>query len=336
MCFLWPEHFVFLLLLIPLAVLYGYGFRRRMRAIELLAGVRETLVAERKQLLLRTMMQFVALAMFLLALTGAQLCRVERIVFRKGADIVFILDVSSSMLATDVSPSRLEEARRSVRRISETVPEGRRSLLLFAASPLVQCPLTSDRAAFDALLGMASPALVENQGSAFSPALDLALRLTDVPAASTGSEPVGSEKILVLLSDGEDHEGGVDAAAKRIRKADVSLFVLGFGRGEAFLPDTARPGSVKLDASGDAVKTRFSAGTLQRLAATAGGRYYHVSQSDTANDLVAARINDIVARSRVVPVFERGYPFYPWLLGIGLLLLFGESVLRVAPKPSNA
>lgn len=330
MCFSWPEHSGFLLLLIPLVVLFGFGFMRQIEARELFARGSEVTGSGRKRQFLSRMLQFSGIAMLLFALTGPGLCRGDRVMFRKGADVVFMLDVSSSMLAADVAPDRLELARDAVLRISSRVPEGRRALLLFAGAPLAQCPLTHDRDAFEALLGMASPVLIEEQGTAFGPAVDQSLRLLSVPSAK-GGDVVNGEKIMVLLSDGEDHEGGVAAAAEKVRRAGVSLFVLGVGRrGEAVIPDLLHPGEVKRDEGGDAVKTRFTPETLMKLARASGGLYVDAAAGrDSVYDRVAARINRIVEGSRlVVSSSAGGYPLYYHLLGTGIALLLCERILR--------
>ena len=336
MCFAWPEHSGYLLLLIPLAVLLGYGFMRQIEARELLAGEAAGSDFCRKRLFFSCMLQFSGIALLLLALTGPQCCRGTRVMLRKGADVVFLLDVSSSMLAADVSPDRLELARHAALRISSLVPEGRKALLLFAGAPLVQCPLTSDRDAFEALLGMASPALVEEQGTAFGAALDQALKLAAVPASRGGDGTPGEEKIMVLISDGEDHEGGVAAAAEKLRRNGISLFVLGAGsRGDALVPDFLHPGEMKRDEAGNAVKTRFTPRTLQQLARESGGMYADAAGGERVYGLVAERINRIVERSRLVPVPSGGYPLYHYLLGAGMGLLMAERFLRGKKDPQG-
>lgn len=333
MCFAWPEHFGYLLLLIPLAVLFGYGYMRQMQARErlVLSGPAGSGIngSAQRVFLVRRMLQFTGIALLLISLAGPQLCRGNRVTLRKGADLVFMLDVSNSMLARDVLPDRLEAARDAALRIGGSVREGRRALLLFAGSPLVQCPLTYDREAFSALLGMATPALIEEQGTSFLPAVELALKLF------TGSVPLDSdgtaegERIVVLLSDGEDHEGATAAAAAKLRRNGVSLFVLGFGsRNGADIPDPRRPGLKKLDGAGRVVTTRFSPQTLRQLASASGGFYFEGAGGDAVYDEVALRIDRIVSRSRLVSAPLGSEPLYHYFLGAGMLLLLVERALH--------
>jgi len=328
MCFAWPENSGYLLLLIPLAVLFGYGFMRQIQARERFAGRGMIRAPGRRRLLLGRVLHFSAIALLLFALAGPQLCRGQRALFRKGADVVFMLDVSSSMLAADVPPDRLERARDAALRISSQVPAGRRALLLFAAAPLVQCPLTHDRDAFEALIGMASPVLVEEQGTSFAPAFEQALELFAVPTSNGGDGRFRAERIVVLLSDGEDHTEGAVAAAGKLGRAGVTLFVLGTGgRGEALIADPLHPGEVKRDREGNAVKTRFNPLALRQVARASGGLYFDTAGGDGVYDDVAGRIRRIVAGSRLVSVPADGYPLYHYVLGVGVLLLLIERVL---------
>ncbi|MBN1278345.1 MAG: VWA domain-containing protein [Chlorobiaceae bacterium] len=329
MCFAWPDNFVYLLLLIPLAVLFGYGFMRRKEAQSLFQGGPRADDTIRRMLLVRMVLHYTGIALLLISLAGPRLCHGTRMVLRQSADVVFMLDISNSMLAGDVVPTRLERAREGVRRISVLMPESRRALLLFAAKPLVQCPLTSDREAFEALLGMASPALIEEQGTSFGKSFGQAIALFSPTRAPVGSGRIDTERIVVMLSDGEDHEGGAEAAAKRLGRAGIQLFVLGVGSpGKSVIPDPQHPGQVKRDAAGSAVLTRFDPETLRRLAAAAGGVYIDIGGSEAPVEAVAQRIGSIVAASRPVAVpAGGGTPLSPCLLGVALFLLLVERIM---------
>ncbi|MBM3162851.1 MAG: VWA domain-containing protein [Chlorobi bacterium] len=329
MCFAWPDNSGYLLLLIPLAVLFGYGYMRQMQARERLGPA--AAAGGENRLFFCLMLQFAAIAILLFALTGPQLCGGKRVVFRKGADVVFMLDVSGSMLAADVPSNRLERAKDAARFIGARIGDGRLALLLFAGSPLVQCPLTLDREVFDALLAASSPDLVETKGTSFAPAIDLALRLFAAPRRAGGDGAASPERIVVLLSDGEDHEGGLAAAAEKLKRAGVTLFVLGAGsRTDALVPDPRYPGGVRRDAAGAVVRTRFSPATLEKLAVGANGLYFDTAGGDAVYDHVAQRIERIVEASRPVPVPSGGSPLYHGLPGGAMALLLVERFLRVS------
>jgi Ca-activated chloride channel family protein len=249
-------------------------------------------------------------------------------VLRKGADIVFVLDVSRSMRARDVLPDRLGQAKQEISSISRAVTGGRRAILLFAASPLVQCPLTSDREAFDALLGMASPELIEEQGTSFRAALDLAGRLLEPASEARMASGVKGEKILVLLSDGEDHAGEVQRAVQQLKKANVHLFVIGVGmRQPAVIPLGEAGNGVKRDERGRVVMSSFRGEVLQMLARDAAGYYFRSSAEHAVYREVSERINRIAASSRWVMEPGEREPLYRYFLAAGLFFLLVETMI---------
>jgi len=233
MSFAWPENIGYLLLLIPLAVLLGYGVIRQLQACEVVASplMADTMMPGSRLwvLILKKVLLFCGIGLLLFSLSGPRLCSGGRPVLRKGADLVFVLDISRSMRARDVSPDRLGQAKHEIFSISRAVRGGRRAILLFAAAPLVQCPLTTDQEAFEALLWMASPDLIEEQGTVFRSALELSRKLLKTEMENINESGIKGEKIVVMLSDGEDHDGDFLAEAKKIKKDGIHLFVVGVG-----------------------------------------------------------------------------------------------------------
>lgn len=303
MCFAWPENIVFLLLLIPLAVVLGYGVLRELHIRELVVGapVADVMIprVRRWVIILKKALLFLSIAFLLIALTGPSLCSGGKPVLRNGADLLFMLDVSRSMTAKDVLPNRLDQAKQEILRISRTVRGGRRAMLLFAGAPLVQCPLSADQAAFDALLGMASPDLIEEQGTAFHDALELAVTLLHPSSESQSTSEIKGEKIIVLLSDGEDHAGDIRSAALQLQKAGIHLFVIGVGMVQpAALP--LEGGGAKRDEHGRVVMSSFRPETLQALARDAGGSYFRSRAEQAVSGDVSEKINRMAAASRWV------------------------------------
>ncbi len=331
MCFAWPENIVYLLLLIPLAVFLGYGVMRAFQVRELLVdpAMADAIMPPLRlgKVLLKKGLLFSALALLLVALTGPRWCSGGRPVPRKGADLVFMLDISRSMMARDVLPDRLGQAKQEVSSISHAVHGGRRAILLFAGAPLVQCPLTTDKEAFDALLGMASPDLVEEQGTSFRAALQLAATLLEPVSENRLVPGLKGEKILVLLSDGEDHAGDIQAAARQLKKAGVHLFVIGVGmRQPVVIPQGAV--GLKRDEHGLVVMSSFRPETLQALARDAGGFYYRSRAEHPVFMEVSERINRMEAASRwMMEPAEHDASLSRSVLALALLLLLAETML---------
>ena len=332
MCFAWPENIGYLLLLMPLALILGYGFMRQRQTREAVVG---HLVAEgmmrgvpMRVVVVKKVLLFCGIALLLFATAGPRFCSGGRPVLRKGADIVFMLDVSRSMRARDVLPDRLGQAKQEISTISRAVAGGRRALLLFAASPLVQCPLTTDREAFDALLGMASPDLIEEQGTSFRAAFELAGNLLEPQSERGVASSVKGEKIVVLLSDGEDHAGEVQEAVQLLKESGIHLFVIGVGmRQPVEIPVGEAADQVKRDENGKVVMTSFRPETLQRLARDAGGLYFRSKADQTVYGDVSNRINRIAAASRWVMEPGEREPLYRYFLAAGLVFLLAETII---------
>lgn len=340
MCFEWPENIGFLLLLIPLAVVLGYGVIRQMNAREevvcpVLAASMMPFVSFRV-LVVKKILIFIAVALALFSMTGPRLCNGGKPVLRKGVDIVFMLDVSRSMLARDVLPDRLSQAKFEISRISHEVRGGRRSIILFAAEPLVQCPLTSDREAFDALLGMASPDLIEQQGTGFRSALEMARSLLEPASEMQIAAHTKGEKIVVLLSDGEDHSGGFITAAERLKKKGVRFFVAGVGTASpSVIPLEGSGTEVRRDANGRPVTTSFNPESLRSIATAAGGTYLRSSADHLVYRDIAAAINRIAASSRWVMEPSETRPLDRYVLAAAFLLLFAETLTGRGWRPKR-
>lgn len=244
---------------------------------------------------------------------------------RKGADLVFVLDISRSMRARDVSPDRLGQAKHEIFSISRAVRGGRRAILLFAAAPLVQCPLTTDQEAFEALLWMASPDLIEEQGTVFRSALELSRKLLKTEMENINESGIKGEKIVVMLSDGEDHDGDFLAEAKKIKKDGIHLFVVGVGMSSPVVIPL-EGGGVKMDELGKAVMTSFRDETLQKLAHETGGLYFRDKGDNSVNSEISDRINRIAAASRWVMEPVERVPLAQYFLAAGLFFLLAETM----------
>ncbi|MEI6638577.1 MAG: VWA domain-containing protein [Chlorobium sp.] len=330
MCFAFPENIGYLLLLGPLAVLLGYGVIRELhiRSAVVAVPVADAMMPRMQlwRVILKKFALFFGIASLLIALTGPSLCSGEKPVLRSGADLLFVLDVSRSMRAKDVLPDRLGQAKQEIIRISHDVRGGRRATLLFAGAPLVQCPLTTDQAAFDALLGMASPELIEEQGTAFRPALELAAALLRPASEVRGTSETKGEKIVVLLSDGEDHAGDLRSAAFQLQKEGIHLFVIGVGMPQpVVIPSEG--GAPKRDERGRVVMSSFRAEPLQALARDTGGAYFRSRAGHTVSREVSEGINRMAAASRWVMEPADREPISNYFLVAASLFLLSETMI---------
>ncbi len=189
----------------------------------------------------------------------------------EGTDVLIALDVSMSMLAKDVTPSRLERAKSAARLIAESVDGGRIGLIVFAGDAFLQCPLTADKGAFMMFLDSASPDSVRVQGTDIGRMLSVAERVYTRKRLTS--------KMLIVITDGEDHEGGVDLQAEKFSEIGVSVYAVGLGGGGELIPSMSREdtGNFYRDKDGVLIKTVKNEGLLKNLASKTGGFYTDIT-----------------------------------------------------------
>lgn len=324
MCFARPGYLVLLWLIVPLIALVVYGARRKLlvwKRLDAGGGVSGVLPAlSFRKFLLRRVLLLVSSALMLLAAAGPELCSGQKPVRRKGVDVIFMLDVSNSMYARDVAPDRLSRARSELLMISRSRSEGRKALLLFAGAPVVQCPLTGDEEDFEMLLDMATPDLIASQGTDYRRAFEAALRL-----AESGRGATGSETVLVLASDGEDHGAGLDDIAESLKRQGVHLHVIGVGSAQPV--PIPMPGGTKLDRSGRVVMTAFRPDLLASFIKAADGSFYYSRPEAPVHDAVSADIAAESATAGWVTVPGNRVPVHQELVSAALLLFVAASMM---------
>jgi Ca-activated chloride channel homolog len=325
MCFSRPEYLIYLWLVVPALAFALYGTRRKLRIRRRLAvgSSDPTIVPEYRfsRLFGRRAMFCMAIALFFFAMAGPELCRGQKPVRRTGVDVLFMLDVSTSMLARDVEPDRLSRAKSEILQISRSLDGGRRGLMLFAATPVIQCPLTNDHELFETLLDMASPDQAEAQGTVYRRAFDTARQLV-----SEAKRESGSNTVLVLVGDGEDHSGSLGIAVAGLKATGTGFYAIGVGSGRAVpipLPASAGEQSfLKLDSRGEVVMSAFRPDFFAQVVRASGGQFYH-SRPDAP---VAARVSESIARrlasSSWVMVPDNRQPIHTPVIAAGLFALF--------------
>ena len=269
----------------------------------------------------KTALQVGALGLLFVALARPQFGTRVETVRSVGQDIVVAIDLSRSMLAEDVSPNRLERARLSIFRLMEQLDGDRIALVAFAADAFVQSPLTTDYSAAGMFLNAMHPDMMPVQGTDLGEALRVSL---------DALEEGGSSKVLVLVTDGEDHEERIDEQLTRVREMGVQLHVVGIGTSEGVpIPEYDEAGRRQgflRDEDGSVVTTRLDEAILADIAPGAGG-YVRAGAGGTAFedlvDRIAGGTGDEV-EAREITQFEEQYQLF---LAFALLLLFGESMV---------
>jgi Ca-activated chloride channel family protein len=315
---------LYALALVPFLVLFFVWTRRRREraladfvAATLLPAVAPDL--DRRRRTIRAAMLVGAALMFVLALGGPMWGFRWQEVRREGIDLVVALDTSRSMLATDVKPSRLARAKLAVQDVLGQLSGDRIALVPFAGSAFVQCPLTLDYGVFAESLAAVDVGIIPKGGTSLAAAIDTSLD------AFEGRQ--GNHQALILITDGEDHEGKVKDAAKRAADRGVKIYTVGIGTGEGELI-RLESGSYVKDRSGQVVKSRLDEDGLKQIAVDTGGAYLHAAGPSLG---LAELYRDYIAgmeKRELASTLERRYEHrFQIPLAVAFLLLAFEPLV---------
>lgn len=322
-----PEILPWLLLALPAAWLVFFLMRRRERrlgrmvdpaVVPLLAPRRDRARARR-----RAMLWLAALATLGAALARPQWGFHWEEVKRRGLDIMVVLDTSRSMLAEDIKPNRLQQAQWGIQDLVKKLRGDRVGLVSFAGSSFLQCPLTMDYAAFLMTLEDVYVGIIPKGGTAIAQALRTAI--------DSFEESGEADRAIVLVTDGEDHEGEPLRLVDELKKKNIRVYAVGVGTldGE-LIPTQDAEGHVGFfkNREGEVVKTRMQENVLQELAVGTGGVYVRSAPGDFGLDRIfdqgIAELKRDEQEARMIKAYEDRFM---WYVGAALLLLALEAVL---------
>jgi Ca-activated chloride channel family protein len=247
---------------------------------------------------------------------------------REGIDIVIAIDVSNSMLAEDFKPSRISKARQEVRGILERLQGDRIGLVAFAGEAFIQSPLTLDYSAAEIFLDVIDVGLIPQQGTAIGDAINKAREAFETKERK--------HKVMILLTDGEDHQGNAVEAAEKAREEGVKIYPIGIGSpvGEP-IPVVNRQGEkvgYKKDNSGEVIVTRLDEVTLQKIALTTGGKYYRASAGEMELDKVYDDISKMEKKELEGKLLMQYEDRFQYPLFVAILLIIGEFFISEKRK----
>ena len=258
-----------------------------------------------------------------IAIAGPRWGRERTVVRSTGVDLVFAVDASLSMMATDEKPTRLERVKQEIRRLRAASPGDRVGLLAFAGRSYVLSPITVDGGALDLFLDNLDPSVVGQAGSSIASTITQGTNLL----ALTKS---GADRALVVMSDGEGFElqEEVAAAARRAAENNVSLVTVGFGTATGSTIPIRENGvaTQKKDENGQVVVTRYSPTLLQAAAVAANGTFIPAEATDKATRIKSA-LSRLRTQARSTQTGENLTPRYQWFLLPAILLLWLDTVL---------
>lgn len=242
----------------------------------------------------------------------------------EGIDLVFALDASLSMLAEDMKPNRLQRAKHEMSALMNKLQGDRVGLVMFAGTSFIQCPLTFDYQAAKLFLDAITVQSIPVPGTALEQAIRTAMRAFEHSVE-------GSSKVIILLTDGESHEGDPLKAAEAAAEQGITIYTIGIGsqKGEP-IPIRNRDGdlvSYKKDSDGTVIMTRLDQLTLEKIAVLTDGQFYRASSGSLELDAIYAEIaamETTVHDTRLVTHYEDEYHY---VVGLALLLLLFDTFL---------
>lgn len=266
-----------------------------------------------------------AVALFSFLLARPQFGSKLETVKREGAEIIIALDVSNSMLAEDVQPSRLEKAKHVISKLVDELKNDKVGLILFAGDAYTQLPITSDYISAKMFLSSINPSLISKQGTAIGTAVDLGIR------SFSPQEGVG--RSIIIITDGEDHEKGTPEAIERAISKGIQVNVLGVGSPDG-APIPAEGGKdYRRDREGNVIVTRLNEAMCQEMAKNGKGIYARIDNTNSAQRAIIKEVNKLAkadVESEVYTEFDEQFQVFAWLI---LLLLIAEILILNRKNP---
>lgn len=251
---------------------------------------------------------------------------------REGIDLIIAVDVSTSMMAQDIKPNRLERAKQQVRSIIDRLQGDRVGLIAFAGEAFVQCPLTLDYSAARLLLSAMDENSVSVQGTSLAEAIET--------AGKSFNQQERKHKVLLLLTDGENHDQSALEAAETARKDGVRIYTVGIGSpsGEPIpiLDRNGRQVGFKKDEDGNVVVSRLDAQTLQKISLETGGKFYQATPGEMELDRIFDEISTLEKKELEGTLVTKYDDRYQWPLMLALLLLVLEFFVPERKRPERS
>jgi len=238
---------------------------------------------------------------------------------RKGVDVVIALDVSKSMLATDIQPDRLTRAKQLIMRMTDKMQNDRVALVIFAGKSYLQVPLTIDYSAVKMLLQNVSPDMVPTQGTVIGDAVDMAMN------SFTKNER--KYKSLIIISDGEDHDENAIARTREAAEAGVIVHTVGIGSPEGTTLYDPETKSVKLDENGQPVISKLNEEEMRAIATAGHGTYSLLQNTDEVADKLTNALDSMEQKNLGSVMYADFTSYFQYFLLAGFLALFIEWLL---------
>ncbi len=284
-----PEYF-FLLLVIPVLVLlfvfYQYKQKQNIKAFgdpELMKSLMPNVSNIRPTF--KFLLQLIGLLFIIMTLARPQFGTKKEEVKRQGIEIMIALDISNSMMAQDVIPSRLDKSKQILSQLIDNMENDKVGMVVFAGEAFIQLPITVDYVSAKMFLSSISPKMIARQGTAIGSALELAVKSFDSKSQAS--------KAIILITDGENHEDNAVAAAKLAQSQNITVHVVGIGKPQGAPIPIEGTMSFWKDKEGNVVVTKLNEEMCQEIAAAGKGIYVRADNTNIALRTVAKELDSL-------------------------------------------
>ncbi len=266
-----------------------------------------------------------ALALLILMLARPQMGTKISHEKRNGIETIICVDISNSMRAEDVTPSRLDRAKMMVENLVDHFTDDKIGLIVFAGDAFVQLPITSDYVSAKMFLSSIDPSMMATQGTDIARAVDM--------ATHSFTQETGIGKAIIVITDGEDHEGGAIEAAEVAKKADMRVYMLGIGSRQGAPIPIPNTGDYMTDNTGQTVMSALNEDMCKQIASAGGGAYIHVENNSNAQDLLDQELEKLAKKETKATVYSDYDEQFQAFGILALLLLIIEVCLLESKNP---
>ncbi len=325
-----PEYFYLLIIIPVLLAIYIYSNYRKRERLKLYGNVEllKSLMPDVSNIRpgIKFILTLLAATLLIVALARPQFGSKKETLTRQGIETVIALDISNSMLAEDISPNRLEKAKKIISQLIDKFENDKVGLIVFAGDAFVQLPITNDFISAKMFLETISPTLISRQGTDIGGAISLAMK------SFTPNEGVG--KAIIVITDGENHEGGAEDAARLAAEKGMNVYLLGIGSLEGAPIPIENTNDYRRDKEGNVVVTKLNEQMAQEIAKAGNGVYIRVDNTNNAQKILEKEVNKLAkadVTSEVYTEYNEQFEFIVWiifiLLIVDLLILTGKTQL---------
>lgn len=320
-----PEYLYLLMVIPALIVFFIYARIQRRKALAMFGKKEIVSVLMPNVSPVRPILKFIilnlAIASIVIAISRPQFGSKLKTEKRKGIELIIALDVSNSMLAEDIQPSRLERSKRAISQLVDKLSNDKIGLIVFAGDAYTQLPITADYVSAKLFLNSISTQMVPTQGTAIGAAINLAMK-------SFNPQFAGS-KAIIIITDGENHEDDAISEAKAAAEQGVAIYTIGMGlpQGGPIPEYSGGQKNYRKDKNGNIIVTKLDEAMLQKIAEAGKGAYIRANNAQTGLNNLFSEVNKLEKTELETQVFADYDDKFQYFLAFGLLLILIDFMI---------